>query len=183
VQISAYTQQARRDAYILKTPSRRPTLVHAGFVECDARGAGADRQGWPELNRRRSGHADRADATDWDHALSAASPEVPPRLKGGDGGGVIVYTSGTTASRRARTAAGRKTGFESVGDMIVQCGMRTDDRHLSCARSITAPRPRFVSIMLSLGATSRADEPLRSEGALDIIQREKIHQHADGPDG
>src|SRR4029453_9751411 len=90
---------------------------------------------------------------EWDRALAAASPEMPPRLTGGDGGGVIVYTSGTPGKPQGATRAWRKTGFESVADMILQVGMNANDRHLVTCPLYHSAAPAFVAIMMSLGAT------------------------------
>ena len=79
---------------------------------------------------------------------------MPPRATdGGDGGGVIVYTSGTTGKPKGANRAWRKTGFESVADMILQVGMRADDRHLVVCPLYHSAAPAFVAIMMSLGAT------------------------------
>src|SRR4051812_19614563 len=81
-------------AFILENSSPTATIVHGDYIAAmqDARKqagkggqmivcGGDTKPGDPEME-------------DWDRALAAASPEVPPRMTGGDGGGVIVYTSG-----------------------------------------------------------------------------------------
>jgi fatty-acyl-CoA synthase len=114
------------------------------------------------------------DAEEWDRALAAAAPDVPPRTRGGDGGGVIVYTSGTTGKPKGATRNWRKTGFESVADMILQCGMRADDRHLVVCPLYHSAAPAFVAIMQSLGATCVLQNHWDPERALEIIQHERI---------
>jgi len=111
---------------------------------------------------------------EWDRALAAASPEMPPRMTGGDGGGVIVYTSGTTGKPKGANRAWRKTGFESVADMILQVGIRADDRHLVTMPLYHSGAPAFVAIMMSLGATVVLQNHFEAEAALDIIQKERV---------
>ena len=168
-----YRSKPGEIAYILQNAEPKATLVHAAFVDAMREARAQTAKGGPMIVVG-ADTLTEPDATDWDHALSAASPEVPPRLKGGDGGGVIVYTSGTTGKPKGANRSWKKTGFESVADMIVQCGMRTDDRHLVVCPLYHSAAPAFVSIMLSLGATIVLMNHFEPEGALDIIQREKI---------
>jgi fatty-acyl-CoA synthase len=111
---------------------------------------------------------------DWDRALASASPEMPPRQHGGDGGGVIVYTSGTTGKPKGASRSWKKTGFESVADMIYQVGMRADDRHLCVCPLYHSAAPAFVAIMMALGATIVLQNHFDPEQALDIIQKERV---------
>jgi len=113
-------------------------------------------------------------AEEWDRALAGASPEMPPRQKGGDGGGVIVYTSGTTGKPKGASRSWKKTGFESVADIIHQVGMRADDRHLVVCPLYHSAAPAFVAIMMSLGATIVMQNHFDPEQALDIIQKERV---------
>ncbi len=114
------------------------------------------------------------DVEDWDRAIAGASPEMPPRQTGGDGGGVIVYTSGTTGKPKGASRAWKKTGFESVADMIYQVGMRADDRHLCVCPLYHSAAPAFVAIMMSLGATIVLQNHFDPEQALDIIEKERV---------
>jgi len=114
------------------------------------------------------------DIEEWDRAIAGASPEMPPRQRGGDGGGVIVYTSGTTGKPKGASRAWKKTGFESVADMIYQVGMRADDRHLCVCPLYHSAAPAFVAIMMSLGATIVLQNHFEPEAALDIIQKERV---------
>jgi len=168
-----YRSKPAEIAYILQNAEPKATLVHAEFLGAMREARAQTKNGGPMIVVGADTVTD-ANATDWAHALSAASPEVPPRLKGGDGGGVIVYTSGTTGKPKGANRSWKKTGFESVADMIVQCGMRTDDRHLVVCPLYHSAAPAFVTIMLSLGATVVLMNHFEPEGALDIIQREKI---------
>jgi len=168
-----YRSKPGEIAYILQNAEPKATLVHAAFVDAMREARAQTAKGGPMIVVG-ADTLTEPEATDWDHALSAESPEVPPRIKGGDGGGVIVYTSGTTGKPKGANRSWKKTGFESVADMIVQCGMRTDDRHLVVCPLYHSAAPAFVTIMLSLGATVVLMNHFEPEGALDIIQREKI---------
>jgi fatty-acyl-CoA synthase len=157
-------------AYILANSEPTASIVYAEYVAAmeDAR-AQAKLTG-PMIVVGGTGAPD----TDWDHALAAASPEVPPKTKGGDGGGVIVYTSGTTGKPKGANRSWKKTGFESVAEMILNVGMTADDRHLVVCPLYHSAAPAFVAIMMSLGATVVLMNHFEPEGALDIIQRERV---------
>lgn len=169
-----YRLKPNEIAFILENSDPAATIVHAEYLAAmrDARklaGKGGQmlvvggdvKLGDPELE-------------DYDRALAAASPQMPPRLAGGDGGGVIVYTSGTTGKPKGANRSWRKTGFESVADMILQVGMRADDRHLVTCPLYHSAAPAFVAIMMSLGATIVLQNHFEPEAALGIIQKERV---------
>ena len=163
-------------AYILENSEPVATIVHADYTDAMTEARAQTKLGGPQIvvGGSLDASARPSDATEWDRALAAASPDMPPRTKGGDGGGVIVYTSGTTGKPKGANRAWRKTGFESVADMIYQVGMRSDDRHLVVCPLYHSAAPAFVAIMMSLGATTVLMTHFDPERALDIIQREKI---------
>ena len=170
-----YKSKPAEIAYILQNAEPRATLVHASFIDAMREGrAQAGQKGGPMIVV--GGDVTEGDATDWDRALAASSPEVPDRekTKGGDGGGVIVYTSGTTGKPKGANRSWKKTGFESVADMILQVGMTAEDRHLVVCPLYHSAAPAFVAVMASLGATVVLMNHFEPEGALDIIQRERI---------
>ncbi len=172
-----YRSKPAEIAYILENAEPKATLLHASFLESmrEARGL-AGGKGGPMVVVGGDGKVSEGDATDWDRALAASSPEVPAReeTRGGDGGGVIVYTSGTTGKPKGANRSWKKTGFESVADMILQVGMTADDRHLVVCPLYHSAAPAFVAIMAALGATIVLMNHFEPEGALDIIQRERI---------
>ena len=172
-----YRSKAAEIAYILNNAEPKATLLHASFIDAmrEARGQ-AGGKGGPMVVVGGEGKVTEGDATDWDRALAASSPEVPSReqTRGGDGGGVIVYTSGTTGKPKGANRSWKKTGFESVADMILQVGMTAEDRHLVVCPLYHSAAPAFVAIMASLGATIVLMNHFEPEGALDIIQRERI---------
>ncbi len=167
-----YRSKAGEIAYILDNAEPRVTIVHASFLDTMKEARAQTGKGGEMLVV----DGDRLDrsATPLDDALAAASPEMPARLRGGDGGGVIVYTSGTTGKPKGANRNWRKQGYESVADMMVQVGMRTDDRHLVVCPLYHSAAPAFVAIMLSLGATIVLMNHFDPEGALEIIERERI---------
>ncbi|HEX8115449.1 MAG TPA: AMP-binding protein, partial [Kofleriaceae bacterium] len=114
------------------------------------------------------------DVAAWDRALAAASPHAPPRARGGDGGGVIVYTSGTTGKSKGAHRNLRHTGLESVADLVLQVGIRGDDRHLVVCPLYHSMAPAFAAILMGLGATIVLMNHFDPAGALDIIERERV---------
>ncbi len=170
-----YRLKAGEIAYILENAQPTATIVHhdyiAAMVEARTHAGG---KGGPMLVVGGSVTAGSDEIEEWERALAAAPPDVPPRVKSGDGGGVIVYTSGTTGKPKGANRAWRKTGFESVADVILQVGMRADDRHLVTCPLYHSAAPAFVAIMMSLGATIVLQNHFEPEAALDIIQRERV---------
>ncbi len=167
-----YRLKAGEIAYILTNSEPTATVVHAEYLAAmdDARAQSA-MGGAMLVVGAGEGVAPRAR---WDRALAAASPELPPVSREGDGGGVIVYTSGTTGKPKGANRSWRKTGFESVADLIHQVGMRADDRHLVVCPLYHSAAPAFVAIMAALGATTVLMNHFDPEGALAIIQRERV---------
>ncbi|MBA3395583.1 MAG: AMP-binding protein [Deltaproteobacteria bacterium] len=168
-----YRSKAGEIAYILENAEPVATLVHASYIDAMNEARISTKRGGPMIVIDSDGKL-AGDLVDWDQALAEASPVMPPRTKGGDGGGVIVYTSGTTGKPKGANRSWRKTGFESVADMILQVGARSDDRHLVVCPLYHSAAPAFVAIMMSLGATVVLMNHFDLEGALDIIQRERI---------
>ncbi|HEU0030982.1 MAG TPA: AMP-binding protein [Kofleriaceae bacterium] len=172
-----YRLKAPEIGYILSNSEPTATIVHAEYLGAmhEARAIAAqDGHVQHKLIVVGGNGAMSAGDVDWDRALASASPDLPPRSKGGDGGGVIVYTSGTTGKPKGANRAWRRTGFESVADMILQVGMRADDRHLVVCPLYHSAAPAFVAIMMSLGATVVLMNHFEPEGALDIIQKERV---------
>ena len=159
-------------SYILGNAEPVATLVHAEFLPQmrEARMAAKARGAMIVIGGNGSLGADEVD---WDRAMAAASPEMPQKTEG-DGGGVIVYTSGTTGKPKGAKRAWKKTGFESVADMIVQVGIHADDRHLVVCPLYHSAAPAFVAIMMSLGATVVLMNHFDPEKSLEIIQKERI---------
>jgi fatty-acyl-CoA synthase len=170
-----YRLKAGEVAYILENAEPAATIVYGEYVGTmlEARKQAGSRGG-PMLVAGGEVTPGSTDVEDWDRAIAAASPEMPPRQSGGDGGGVIVYTSGTTGKPKGASRSWKKTGFESVADMIYQVGMRADDRHLVVCPLYHSAAPAFVAIMMSLGATVVLQNHFDPEATLDIIQKEKI---------
>ncbi|MBA3502800.1 MAG: AMP-binding protein, partial [Deltaproteobacteria bacterium] len=172
-----YRSKSAEIAYILENSEPIATIVHADYAAAMTEAREQTKLGGPQLvvgGALTDSPLTASDATEWERALAASSPDMPPRTRGGDGGGVIVYTSGTTGKPKGANRSWRKTGFESVADMIYQVGMRADDRHLVVCPLYHSAAPAFVAIMMSLGATVVVMTHFDPEGALDLIQRERI---------
>ncbi|MEZ4398875.1 MAG: AMP-binding protein [Kofleriaceae bacterium] len=111
----------------------------------------------------------------WDDAIAGhPGTQPPPAIRTGDGGGVIVYTSGTTGKPKGASRTWRQTGFDAVADMIAQVGMRHDDRHLVVCPLYHSMAPAFVAITMSLGATTVLMNHFEPEACLALIERERI---------
>ncbi len=169
-----YRLKAGEIAYILENAEPTATIVHHDYIAAMLEARKLAGKGGAMIVVGGDVTAGSPEMEEWDRALAAASPEMPPRVKGGDGGGVIVYTSGTTGKPKGANRAWRKTGFESVADMILQVGMRADDRHLVTCPLYHSAAPAFVAIMMSLGATIVLQNHFEPEAALDIIQKERV---------
>lgn len=169
-----YRLKAGEIAYILDNSEPTATVVHAEYIAAMLEARKTAGKGGAMLVVGSEVTPGDPEMEDWDRALAAASPEMPPRVTGGDGGGVIVYTSGTTGKPKGANRAWKKTGFESVADMILQVGMRADDRHLVTCPLYHSAAPAFVAIMMSLGATVVLQNHFDPEQALDIIEKERI---------
>ncbi|MEO8552710.1 MAG: AMP-binding protein, partial [Kofleriaceae bacterium] len=68
----------------------------------------------------------------------------------------------------------KKTGFESVAELIQQMKVRADDRHLVVCPLYHSAAPAFVAIMMALGATIVLQNHFDPEQCLEIIEREQI---------
>ncbi len=165
-------------AYILGNAEPRVILVHAELLgvvlaaraEARARGTvlvlGADGGAalpGPGIER-------------WEDAVAGLPTDKPPATRPGDGGsgGVIVYTSGTTGKPKGATRHWKQTGIEAVADMMLQVGMRDDDRHLSVCPLYHSAAPAFVALTFTLGGSVVLMNHFDPEGALALIERERI---------
>ncbi len=166
-----YRLKAGEIAYILENARPVATVVHGEFLPAmrAAREQVAAADPMIVVDARGA-----TDGDDWDRALAAGSPDRPPRVTSGDGGGVIVYTSGTTGKPKGAARAWRKTGLDSVADLIYQVGMTADDRHLVTCPLYHSAAPAFVAIMMALGATIVLQNHFDPEACLQIIERERV---------
>ncbi len=165
-----YRLKAVEIGYILENASPAVTIVLADYLPAMRDARAATGMGGPMI-----AVAGRApDAVAWETALASESPDAPPKTRGGDGGGVIIYTSGTTGKPKGANRKWKSTGFDSVADLMVQVGMKADDRHLVVCPLYHSAAPAFVAITAALGATSVLMNHFDPEGALALIERERI---------
>ncbi len=173
-----YRLKAGEVAHILSNAEPAATLVHADYLAEMTQARALTGRADPMIvvgEPAAAGDNGRAhEVAAWDRALAAASPHVPPRTRGGDGGGVIVYTSGTTGKSKGAHRNLRHTGLESVADMVLQVGIRGDDRHLVVCPLYHSMAPAFAAILMGLGATVVLMNEFDPAGALDIIARERV---------
>jgi fatty-acyl-CoA synthase len=178
-----YRLKAGEIAHILDNAEPQATIVHAAYVSAMIQAREQVGKAGPLIivgDAPRTGAAaepqlpEDPGATEWDRALAAASPEAPVRSRRGDGGGIIVYTSGTTGKSKGAHRSVRSTGLEPIADMLTQIGARADDRHLVVCPLYHSMAPAFATILLSLGATLVLMNHFDPAGALDIIERERV---------
>jgi len=174
-----YRLKAGEIAYILRNAEPQAALVHSEYlaVLTDARSQAGQSGPMIVVGRQGASAAAPTDPaiTEWDRALAAAPTSVPLRSRdGGDGGGMILYTSGTTGKAKGAHRTWRGTSYDAVADLVVQIGARSDDRHLVVCPLYHAAAPAFVALMMSLGATIVLMNHFDPAGALDIIARERV---------
>jgi fatty-acyl-CoA synthase len=115
-----------------------------------------------------------AEHTAWHDAVAAASPQPPRRQRDDAAGGMMVYTSGTTGKAKGAHRTWKAIGFEPVADMMLQVGIRSDDRHLVVCPLYHSAAPAFVAMMMALGATIIVMNQFEPAAAIDIIERERV---------
>jgi fatty-acyl-CoA synthase len=166
-----YRLKAGEVAYILGNAEPRAILAHAQFADTIASARDEARSQAPVLL---VGGGDPRFET-WEDATRGQPADAPPRgTARGEGGGVIVYTSGTTGKPKGAARQWKQTGLDSVADVIYSVGMRADDRHLVLCPLYHSAAPAFVAIMFSLGATCVLMNHFDPEGALALIEKERI---------
>jgi fatty-acyl-CoA synthase len=161
-------------AYILDNSQPSATLVDGAHLDAMRAAREQSSRGGPMIVSHGPVDVGTTDADEWSRALAAASPDQPPRSRGGDGAGVIVYTSGTTGKPKGAWRNYRRTGFDSIAEMILKVGMRSDDRHLVTCPLYHSAAPAFSALMQTLGATLVLQNDWDPEQCLEIIQRERI---------
>jgi len=179
-----YRSKPAEIAYILGNAEPVAAIVHADYLAAMAEARAQSGRSGPIIVAGRAGAADAAtgtgagDLADWDRALAEVAPELPRperRRAAPDGdGGFIVYTSGTTGKPKGASRTWNQTGYDSIADLIHQVGIRTDDRHLVVCPLYHSAAPGFVAIMMALGAAVVLMTHFDPEGALGIIERERI---------
>ena len=167
-----YRSKPAEVAYILGNAEPTVAIVGAAYLETFA---AAMKEAGSRCKVIVAGDAARPVIGEpWADAVAGLPGDLPPTARGADGGGVIVYTSGTTGKPKGATRSWKSTGFDAVADLIAQVGMRTDDRHLVVCPLYHSAAPAFVAIMMSLGATSVLMNHFDPEACLALIERERI---------
>ena len=172
-----YRLKAGEIAHILSNATPQASLVHADHLEVMTHARAQVGQGGPMIvvGAPATAHAPtEPEVTAWDRALGDSSAQPPPRPRRGDGGGVIVYTSGTTGKSKGAHRSWRTMGLDPVADLLVQVGVRADDRHLVVCPLYHSAAPAFVAMMFALGGTVVLMNHFDPAGALELIQRERV---------
>jgi fatty-acyl-CoA synthase len=168
-----YRLKAGEVAYILSNAEPKATLVHGDYFPTMQAARAETNKGGALLV---VGAAPGVAAERWEDAVVGAPADRPPKVEGAEdtGGGVIVYTSGTTGKPKGAARHWKQTGLDAVADMMVQVGMSTDDRQLVVCPLYHSAAPAFVAITMSLGGTVILMNSFDAEGALALIERERI---------
>jgi len=170
-----YRLKAPEVAYILENAEPRVIIAHAQFADVVREARDEAKSRAPVILAGAAPGAPRSPGFErWEDSLGGHPTDRPPTMKGGDGGGMIVYTSGTTGKPKGAARKWRQTGIEAAADMILQVGIRSDDRHLVLCPLYHSAAPAFVAIMFSLGATCVLMNHFDPEAALATIERERI---------
>ncbi len=161
--------------YILDNAEPRVAIVGAAFADTFAAGqrAAATRAA-PRVIVAGEGGRPPSGWDRWEDALVAHPADTPPVVAGHDGGGVIVYTSGTTGKPKGAARNWKQTGLDAVADLMLQVGVHHDDRHLVTCPLYHSAAPAFVAVMMSLGATTVLMDHFEPAAALALIARERI---------
>jgi fatty-acyl-CoA synthase len=170
-----YRLKGQEIAYILENSEPTAAIVHHEYLSQWGEGrtaAGAP----PESHVIVTGAPAGALLTGvrWEDMLKNQDGTRPPERASSAGGGVIVYTSGTTGKPKGATRDMTKTGLEAVGDFMASIGMSHDDRHLVVCPLYHSAAPAFAGMMLTLGASLVVVDHFEPEKILETIARERI---------
>ena len=166
-----YRSKPAEIAFILANAEPQAAVVGADYLPVFAEAMGQAGQHPRVIVVGGSGAVRQGDR--WEDAIAREDGRAPPKA-GAGGGGVIVYTSGTTGKPKGAARNWKQTGLESVADLMVQVGMHHDDRHLVACPLYHSAAPAFVAMMMSLGATCVLLNHFDPEQALATIARERI---------
>jgi fatty-acyl-CoA synthase len=197
-----YRSKPPEIAHILDNAEPRALVVHSRYLDAVRAAQASAGNHSPvivvEGERERPGEMSGegpGSLVDWDRALAAASPELPPTASAlftqlsqrlgtivrpadsedpDDGGGVIIYTSGTTGKPKGASRSWRQTGLASVADLIDRVGIRADERHLTVCPLYHSAAPAFVAMTFALGGTIVLQTHFDPEAALALIEKEAI---------
>ena len=106
--------------------------------------------------------------------LIAGMPGAHPPATSSRGGGVIVYTSGTTGKPKGANRDMTETGLVGIADFMARVGMTHHERHLVVCPLYHSAAPAFTSMVFGLGATVVMVDHFEPERVLEVIARESI---------
>ena len=164
-------------AHILGDAEPCASVVHAGglaaMIAARAQVGQDGPRAYPMIIVGESPAGGAGEHTAWPAALAAASPAPPAATRADPDSGAIVYTSGTTGPAKGAHRTWRTTGYEPVADLMLQLGVRADDRHLVVCPLYHSAAPAFAMMMMALGATVILMNAFDPAAAIDVIERER----------
>ena len=172
-----YRLKPKEVAYLLENSGAKALIFHATFAST-VEGALAEMGPIGPARQRCIAIADsgqpRAAFDSYDELLARGRADGPPSVRGQGGGGLMVYTSGTTGrSKGARRDFGQ-TGFEPVFDFMAQLPIRCDERHLVACPLYHAMAPAFVALTLAVGGCLVILDQFEPAEVLATLERERI---------
>jgi fatty-acyl-CoA synthase len=186
-----YRLTAAEIGYILVDAAPAVVIYHARYT--DEVLAARERAGVPRVDRlivvghdhrrrlavvghdRRRGVADVTPdrARDYIDVLRANASSSRPHAAVANASGLMIYTSGTTGRPKGARRTFR-TGYSSIVDFMRRVGMSHRDRHLVVCPLYHGGAFGFVSMMMSLGASTFVMEHFDPEQMLAAITRERL---------
>ncbi|MSP61494.1 MAG: AMP-dependent synthetase [Myxococcales bacterium] len=180
-----YRLKPKEVAYILENSGARALVFHSAYAPL-VEEALAELKGGPAGLRREAciaasgpppqggGPLPRAPGfMSYEELLRGGDPDEPPQVRG-NGGGLMVYTSGTTGRSKGANRDFGRSGLEPVIHFIAELPLRHDDRHLCICPLYHSAAPAFVALTLFAGGCVVIVDHFDPPSVLRTMERERI---------
>ena len=167
-----YRLTAAEIGYILADAMPAAVLYHASHA-AEIFGA-RDHAGVPTTGRLVVVGGDAQVGRRYADVLRAGATARVPATADANASGLMIYTSGTTGRPKGARRTFRHGGYEPLVDFMRRLGMARADRHLVVCPLYHGGAFGFVSMMMSLGASSFVMEHFDPEQMLAAIARERL---------